>query len=180
MKEHEWPALHGKNCILAVLSPQDAVAWLAGEDAEITRWFEFPRPSGIEDAQKAIAAWRENWLNDGPVRHWGIWYEGRLAGGVELRDRGDRRVNLSYIVFPQLRRQGLAVDAIRQATIWGLANLPVDAAVAIVDVENAASRAVAERCGFAVEGLAERWEYDESGPSLRYVFPAPLTATLHR
>jgi RimJ/RimL family protein N-acetyltransferase len=151
---------------------------LAGEDAEIIRWFEFPRPSRMGDAQKAIAAWRESWLNDGPVRQWGIWCEGQLAGGVELRDRGDRRANLSYIVFPLFRGQGLAVDAVRQATTWALANLPVDAAVAVVDVENEASRAVAERCGFAADGLAERWEYDESGPSLRYVYPAPETATL--
>jgi RimJ/RimL family protein N-acetyltransferase len=161
-----------------VLSRQHATAWLAGEDAEIIRWFEFPRPSRIQDVEKAIVAWRESWLSDGPVRQWGIWFEGQLAGGVELRDRGDRRVNLSYVVFPQFRRQGLAVEAIRQATTWALAHLPVDAVVAVIDVANEASRAVAVRCGFAAEGPAERWEYDESGPSLRYVFPAPEAATL--
>jgi len=105
------------------------------------------------------------------VRHWGIWVDGRLGGGLELQDRGDRRASISYIVFPAFRRQGFAAEAIRQAASWALENMPVDAVVAIVDVENVASRATAERGGFVLEGAAERREYDETGPSLRYVFP---------
>jgi RimJ/RimL family protein N-acetyltransferase len=171
MEERTWPVLVGLVCRLAVLSPDDAPAWLAGEDAEIVRWFEFPRPSRAEDVQNVITAWRQNWLTDGPMRQWGIWHEGHLAGGIEVQDRGDRRANLSYVVFSGHRRRGLAVDAIRLATTWALAHLPIDAVVAVIDVENVASLAAVERSGFALEGLAERWEYDETGPSRRYVFP---------
>ncbi len=59
------------------------------------------------------------------------------------------------------------------AATWGFGNLPVDATVAIIDERNTASRSTAERSGFTLEGPAEAWEYDESGPRLRYVLWAP-------
>jgi RimJ/RimL family protein N-acetyltransferase len=172
MEETAWPVIEGEGCTLAVLSLDDAPEWQAGEDAEILRWFEFPHPSPMENVVAAITNWRTNWLQDGPMRQWGIWVDDRLAGGVELQDRGDRRANLSYVVFPEFRRRGVADEAIRLATSWALCNMPVDAVVAIIDMQNKASRAAAERSGFVLEGLAERWEYDEWGPSVRYVFPA--------
>lgn len=161
--------LVGDACTLAVQSPEDAPAWQAGNDAEIIRWFEFPGTPPLTEVRAAIDTWRESWALGGPVRHWGIWVAGRLAGGVELRDRGDRRANL-YVVFAGFRRRGIGADAVCHATHWGLEHLPVDAIVAIVDWNNVASRALAERAGFVLEGLAERWEYDESGPAVRYVY----------
>lgn len=171
MEEKDWPVLRGERCTLSVLSLDDAPAWMAGEDAEIIRWFEFPHASPAENVVDAINNWRRHWLTDGPMRQWGIRVGGRLAGGLDLQDRGDRRANLAYLIFPEFRRLGLAAEAIRLSTSWALKNMPVDAVVAIIDVENVASRATAERSGFVLEGYAERWEYDESGPSLRYVFP---------
>ncbi len=172
MDECEWPVLHGEQCSLAVLSVDDAQAWKAGEDEEQRRWFDFPGPAPMENVVKAIKNWRHNWLTDGPLRQWGVWSNGQLAGGLDLRDRGDRRANLSYVIFPLFRRQGLATEAIRLATQWAFGNMSVDAAVAIIDEANLASRATVERNGFVLEGPAERWEYDETGPSLRYVLSA--------
>ncbi|WP_397183334.1 GNAT family N-acetyltransferase [Nocardioides hwasunensis] len=63
-----------------------------------------------------------------------------------------------------------AREAVGLATSWALGHLPVDAVVAVIDVDNQPSRATVEKAGFVCEGLAERWEYDESGPSLRYVY----------
>lgn len=173
MEETAWPLLVGERCSLAVVSLPDAEAWKAGEDAEQRRWFDFPAPAPMTNVDNAIRNWRRNWRTDGPTRHWGIWRSGQLAGGVELRDRSDGRANVSYVVFPGFRRQGLATEAIRLATDWGFDSLLIDAFVAIIHEENAASRATAERCGFTLDGPAQRWEYGEPGPSVRYVLSRP-------
>lgn len=39
----------------------DAPEWLAGEDDELARWFEFPRRSTLEDVVHAIERWSESW-----------------------------------------------------------------------------------------------------------------------
>ena len=46
----------------------------------------------------------------GGHRHWGIRRTDSesLLGGVDLRALGNDEVNLSYVVFPQYRRQGIA------------------------------------------------------------------------
>jgi RimJ/RimL family protein N-acetyltransferase len=169
-----WPVLVDDDLVLRVLRPDDAPAWHVGEDEEQRRWFEVPGPAPYENVVAAIGRWRSSWAGGGRVHHWGIWTaEVGLAGGVELRDRGDRKVNVSYVVFPPARRRGLATRAVRLATDWAFANLPVDAAVAIIDERNVASRAVARSAGFALDGPAERWEHRESGPMLRFVLDRP-------
>ena len=45
-------------CVLRPLTGDDAVAWLAGEDDEQRRWFQFPRPSQLDDVHAAIERWR--------------------------------------------------------------------------------------------------------------------------
>ena len=67
----------------------DAATWKAGEDEEQIRWFEAPGPAPIENVIAAIRRWRAGWADDGPVRHWGIWSDDQLVGGVELRMRDD-------------------------------------------------------------------------------------------
>ena len=154
---------------LRALELSDAPAWLAGEDAEQLRWFQMPAAS-LTDVERAIEQWSAGWREDGPVRQWGIWVDEALAGGVELRVREDGRANVSYVVFPAFRRCGHATEAVQLAVAWGVTHLPVDGFVAIVDERNIASRRVAERAGFTLDGPAEPWEHAESGPMLRYVF----------
>ena len=164
------PLISGDGFVLRPLSAGDALAWQAGEDEEQRRWFEFPGPAPIANVMAAIDGWQSSWAHEGPVRHWGIWVEPNetLAGGVEIRDRGDRRANISYVVFPPMRRRGFASRAVVLASGWAFDHLPIDAVVAIINEDNVASRAVAEACGFAFDGIADPSEYSESGPMLRY------------
>jgi RimJ/RimL family protein N-acetyltransferase len=91
-----------------------------------------------------------------------------LCGGVEIRVRADRRANVSYIVFPDARKRGLATRAVRLAARWAFSELDIEGLVAIVDESNVASIGVALASGFQLEGPAEAWEYSESGVLLRY------------
>lgn len=167
------PVLLGEGFILRVLELSDAEAWKAGEDPEQIRWFDAPGPAPLENIVNAIMTWRSGWANAGPVCHWGIWVEGRLAGGVELRVREDGKANVSYLVFPFFRRRGLARKATRLAAEWAFKHLRAPAVVAVVDEANTASRGVAEGAGFKLDGFAEPWEYSESGVMLRYVLHQP-------
>src|SRR6185437_1042187 len=122
------------------------------------------RHSTTQDVARAILRWRASWESEGPVRHWGILVESdmKLVGGVELRDRGDRLANISYVVFPAARRRHVSTNAVRLATAWALINLPVDGVVAIIDPDNHASIGVARAAGFAPDGTADPSEHDSS------------------
>lgn len=163
------PVLVGDDFELRALVLGDAATWKAGEDGEQIRWFEAPGPAPIENVIAAIRRWQAGWADDGPVRQWGIWSDDQLVGGIELRQRDDGRANLSYLVFPAGRRRGLATRAVRVASTWALETLAVSAVVAVIDEQNVASRQVAERAGFVLEGPAEPWESSETGIMLRYL-----------
>jgi RimJ/RimL family protein N-acetyltransferase len=167
------PVLLGDGFVLKALVLSDAEAWKAGEDPEQTKWFEAPGPAPMSNVRAAIRSWQAGWTEDGPIRQWGIWSHDQLAGGVELRVREDGRANVSYVVFPFWRRLGLAAAAVRLVAAWAFEILGVSAVVAVIDEENVASRGVADRAGFQLDGLAESWEHSESGVMLRYVLHPP-------
>jgi RimJ/RimL family protein N-acetyltransferase len=138
--------------VLRQLTLGDVDEWLAGEDDEQIRWFEFPRPATRADVERAIAAWQESWATGGPVRHWGACLRatGEIAGGVEVRVLGDGDVNLSYVVFPAFRRRGVATRAARLALAYAHSSLAATTAAIRVLEGNVASLGVARTLG-AVE-----------------------------
>jgi RimJ/RimL family protein N-acetyltransferase len=128
-------------------TPADAQAWLAGEDDEIVRGFEFSRRSTAEDVVRAIERWRESWQCDGPVRCWAVCDRdtGAIAGGVELCRRAPDEVNLSYWLAAAWRRRGIATRAAELALDYAATAMHASRAVIEVLADNAASIAVARR-----------------------------------
>jgi RimJ/RimL family protein N-acetyltransferase len=173
MESHAPPILNGDDFQLRALSPDDAIAWKAGEDEEQIRWFEAPGPAPLKNVIAAIDRWRAGWASGGPVHHWGIWADENLAGGVELRIRDDDRANISYLVFPAARRRGLATKAVRLATRWAFAELNITAVVAVIDERNVISQRVARSAGLVLDGPADPSEHGESGVMLRFVMTKP-------
>ena len=141
--------------VLRPLTPDDVDEWMAGEDDEQVHWFEFPGPAPRSNVERAIADWAESWRSDGPVRHWAICDQetDRIIGGVELRDLGDGKVNVSYVVFPAWRRRGIATRACRLALAYAAAVMECRAAMFKMRQGNAASIAVARKLGAAVTGM---------------------------
>ena len=113
----ECPVLTGSGLVLRLAALTDAEAWLAGEDDEQRRWFGFSHASTLADATDAIRRWQLSWQIDGPVRHWAIRGSdsSALSGGIELRDGGGDRWDVSYVIFPSSRGNGLAAIAIALA-----------------------------------------------------------------
>ena len=131
--------------ILSPLSVIDAPEWLAGEDEEQRRWFEAPRPSQLSDIGEFIASCQDSWRTMGDHRHWGIRRvdSSFLLGGVDLRASGDDEVNLSYVVFPQFRRSGVARSASRLALNYASTSMGAKTAIIKMLVGNVSSHNLA-------------------------------------
>jgi RimJ/RimL family protein N-acetyltransferase len=136
------------------LTLDDVDEWLAGEDSEQIRWFEFPGPATRSNVEQAVNAWQESWRAAGPVRQWGVCMRstGAIAGGVEVRKLGEGEVNLSYVVFPVWRRQGVATRASRLALAYARTELGATAAVMKILEGNTASLGVAQKLGAVQTG----------------------------
>ena len=135
--------------VLEPLVAADAEEWLDGEDDEQLRWFEAPRPAQLSDVQRFIATCQESWRMMGDHRHWGIRrIESELiVGGVDLRDLGNSEVNLSYVVFPQFRRQGVARRASRLALNYATMSMGARTVVIKMLPDNVSSKNLAFSIG---------------------------------
>jgi RimJ/RimL family protein N-acetyltransferase len=144
---------------LVRLRPLDLVdvdEWMAGEDDEQIRWFEFPGSATRQNVIDAIQKWMYSWRTSGPVRHWAVREPttDRILGGVEVRDLGGGEVNLSYVVFPWARRRGIATRAAELALAYAVKEMGARTAIIKVLQGNEASLGVAFRLG-AVESGTE-------------------------
>jgi RimJ/RimL family protein N-acetyltransferase len=77
----------------------------------------------------------------------------RLLGTVGLLrpDWVRRTIEIGYWVAPWARGRGLAVRAVKLLAPWALGTLDLARVACEVDVDNAASRRVAQRAGFVAE-----------------------------
>ena len=96
--------------------------------------------------------------------------EGRPLGmAVAPRiEREARTAELGYVVLAEERGRGVATDALRLLTAWAFAELDAVRLELMISVENEASKHVAERCGYVLEGVLRsvyvkpgRWEDTE-------------------
>jgi RimJ/RimL family protein N-acetyltransferase/predicted GNAT family acetyltransferase len=150
--------LRGDGIFLRPLRQADATTHHAGEDDVQLRGFEFPGPASLARVEAAIAEWRWSWAARGPVRNFGIWSAatGGLVGNVEVRVLDGHDVNLSYLVFPEWRRRGVATRAARLALEYGRTQLGARRARIEVLAENTASLGVVRRLGARSTGAVQR------------------------
>jgi RimJ/RimL family protein N-acetyltransferase len=128
----------------------------ACQDPEIPRWTRVPAPYGDAEAR----AWLDE---EAEARAGGDMLgllvvdpdDGALLGsiGIVHLDRSEARCELGYWTAPEHRRQGVATRAIRLLSRWIFDNLPVERIEIHAEPANGGSRQVAERAGFAFEGV---------------------------
>jgi len=126
------------------------------DDAEMLRFTRVPEP-----VPNGFAAW---WLRR--------YEEGRRAGsregfavvdaadgsflGLALMasyDREARTAELGYAVVPAARGRGVATAALRRLSDWALDELGAERLELFISPANEASKRVAERCGYTLEGV---------------------------
>ena len=151
------------------MAAEDAADHLAGEDDEMATWVSGGRstPASVE---AFIRNNQESWRSGGPRRAFGIFNcaSNRLAGFIEVnlaRLAEPNQVNVSYGVFPQWRRQGLAVRAINLMGEYLRTATTARQMVLRIMPANTASLKLAEKAGFIFCGLFNEPE----GRMARYV-----------
>jgi RimJ/RimL family protein N-acetyltransferase len=74
----------------------------------------------------------------------------------------EEEAEAGYIVASHARGRGVATRALRLLTAWAFDELPLERIELLIDVDNAPSEVVAERCGYTREGVL-RWTYLKPG-----------------
>lgn len=127
------------------------------DDPEIRRWLDMlPDPYTPADAEEFIAGARVA-LTDGSIVGLAIVADGRLAGSVGLRLGHQRTSSVGYWVAASARGQGVASTAARLLTDFGFETLGLRRVELTAAVTNTASRRVAEKAGFELEGVRRAW-----------------------
>lgn len=151
--------------MLRPLSPADEDAVLeVRNDPEVRRWTGVPVPFTREDARRLVleatpAGWR-----DGTSAGFGVFdvATAQLLGLVWLHRIGGGEATVAYLTTPTGRGRGVATEAVSALCRWGFGAVGLERIGWQCMVGNWASRAVAQKVGFTVEGVA-RLAYDQRG-----------------
>lgn len=146
--------------LLRLLEPGDTDAVHAAcQDPEIPRWTPVPSPYTLGDARHWIGTQLPGWRDD-TVYNFGLFTRegGQLIGAMGLVRLGalrtpERQAELGYWTVKEQRGRGYAVEAGREICRWAFTGLGAERIEWYAEVGNAASRAVALKLGFRMEGL---------------------------
>src|SRR6476469_10820927 len=163
------PKLTDGVIFLLPLNPEDAADHLAGEDEEMAKWVSGGRSTPVT-VEAFIRNNQESWQTGGPRRAFGVFdcASNRLIGFIEVnmaRLVNPGQVNVSYGIFPQWRRKGLALRAIDLMDHYLRTATEARQIVLRIAPANTASLKLAERAGFTFQGLFDEPE----GRMARYV-----------
>ena len=128
----------------------------ACQDPEVVRWTRVPDDYDERAAEEWVA--ESNRQRDrGEGLHLviadadGDTFLGSV--GIHRIDRIEGRCDIGYFLAPWARGRGLMTRAVRLLSAWIFEAFPVDRIEITIEPANGASRAVAERAGYELEGV---------------------------
>ena len=119
-------------------------------DPEFQRWTTVSVPYRDSDARDFLRRVAEGWRAN--VARFAIAYHGRFAGSVDLRFDGIGGAEVGFGLAPWARGMGVMTRALRLVLAWGFELPGLEVVHWRAQVGNWASRRVAGRCGFRMEG----------------------------
>ena len=146
-------------------------------DPETVRWSSTPHPFTREEARRRLAEmFPQNWEN-GTGASFAVLdaTTAEVLAWVALFGIADGGAEVGWAAMPTARGGGVTSEAVAAVCRWGFAALDLEVIRAGIAVGNWASRAVAAKCGFTVEGL-ERQGMPQRGRRLD-CWTASLLAT---
>lgn len=123
-------------------------------DPAVRRFTRVPDPPPPDFAETWYAAY-ERGRDDGSREAFAIVDAAGTFLGLALApniERATRTAELGYVVMPEARGRGVATAGLRMLTAWGFRELGAERLELLISAENAASRRVAEHCGYTYEG----------------------------
>lgn len=157
----DQPTLSDGAFLLRPYRGQDAADVTAAcQDEKIARWVPIPVPYRLEDGEGYVGAFATEQWNAGSGAVFAVTRTGedRVLGSigiVKVHEPG-RFCEIGYWLAPWGRGQGAMTAAVRLLADWALAEGGFNRVELLVDVDNAASRAVVERAGAACEGVLRK------------------------
>lgn len=123
-------------------------------DPELTKWLDqVPQPYSLADARAYVAGLEEQSFAVTDTA------SGRVLGSIGLRRNDDAVGEIGYWIRADARGGGTMTRALVLLARWALTGEGLARVQLRADVENAASRRVAEKAGFRLEGImrSARW-----------------------
>ncbi|WP_435179311.1 GNAT family N-acetyltransferase [Actinacidiphila sp. bgisy145] len=156
----ETPVLTTKRLVLRALEPRDGDAlYAACQDPEISRWTTVPAPYPRGHADHFIDVVCADGWRDDTMYNFGVFTrdDGTLVssmGLVRLQRLAapQRTAELGYWTARDQRGKGYTVEAARAVCSWAFEALGVERVEWFAEAGNEASRAVALKLGFVIEG----------------------------
>lgn len=125
-------------------------------DPEVIRWSGGPGPYTRADATRYVESEAPaGWARGTEATFTVAGPDDAYAGTADLRLRGDDAAvgEIGYLIAAYARGHGYAVAAVRALVAWGFESLGLARIQWRAEVGNEASRRVAEKAGFTMEGL---------------------------
>jgi len=133
-------------------------------DEDVQRWVGgLPRPYGRGDADWWFAHSRKRWEQGDSVLFALADDKDRYSGSVELSLNEPGEAELGYFCSPWARGRGWTTAAVKRLCRLGFEELGLERIVWRAVVGNEASRRVAEKAGFTVEGTRRRIRHGADG-----------------
>lgn len=137
-------------------------SWEQCQDPVSQRWTNIPVPYSRDDARTYLRhIIPGGWETD---REWGFVVEAvddtgtaRFAGTISLRNEGERRAEIAYGSHPWARGLGVMDRALRLLLDWGFVERDLQTVIWLARRGNWASRRLAWKLGFGVEGTLRHW-----------------------
>jgi RimJ/RimL family protein N-acetyltransferase len=120
------------------------------QDREIARFTRVPSPYTEEDARDFLERHEEEELGFAIVK---ADDHDEVLGSIGLRDAGEGRGQLGYLVAAHARRRGVASRAVRLLAEWAMTEAGRPRVQIFTRVDNTASQRTAEKAGFRREGV---------------------------
>jgi RimJ/RimL family protein N-acetyltransferase len=137
--------------------PADRAGLVAAQrDPEVIRWSGGPGPYSATDATRYVEHEAPlDWARGTEATFTVAGPDDAYAGTADLRicDEDAAVGEIGYLIAPYARGRGWAVAAVRALTVWGFGSLGLARIQWRAEVGNEASRRVAEKAGFTMEGL---------------------------
>lgn len=138
--------------------PEDAQgSYEQCQDPASQRWTTVPVPYSMDDARTFVEEiCPRGWADDS---EWifAVEAEGRYAGTISLRPSGSGRAEIAYGSHPWVRGRGHMERALRLLLEWGFAEQDLRTIIWWAHVGNWASRRLAWRLGFSIDGTVRDW-----------------------
>ena len=134
----------------------------ACQDPDIQHWTTVPSPYTREHAAGFLAGTLPGWEQG--TATWAVReaVSGALVGSIALRT-AEAEPTIGYWSVPASRGTGLMTEAVQAVCRWGFGAVGLHRIGWTCEVGNWGSRALAEKCGFTVEGVRRQSLFHRGG-----------------